>query len=105
MSDLRIENSSIEYVKVLVVTDTDPTANTVKMAIVPAKTDPTGFQTAAWVGTSTLVQGKYQTYARILVGTGSAIGALTEGIYDTYVEIVATPEDIILQANGTVTIY
>ena len=103
--EVRIENTSIEYLRATVTTDIDPTSNAVAIAVVATGAEPSGYQTAAWDGTAVAVGEKYRTKCKILVGTGSAIGALAAGRYDVYVKITATPETIVTLADGTLRIY
>lgn len=82
-----IPSTSIEYLHAPV-TGTFTTGMTVHMAIVIADSEPTSgdWKTAAWDGADG------DADAKILIGTGSSIGALTEGLYGVWVKITATPE-------------
>mgnify|MGYP000337737022 CR=1 FL=1 len=86
MTEVRIESTSLEYLTVTVLTEQDPTANTIQMCVVTTKAAPTGFQTAEWYTTPQPVGDKYKTKARVLVGPTSDIGTLTNGTYDTYLK-------------------
>lgn len=83
MQPTTIPSSSIEFVKVTVTGDWTVDMP-VSMAIVIADSEPVSgdYKTAAWDGTQ----------AKILIGTGSSVGALTEGLYGVWVKITATPE-------------
>lgn len=105
MSLVRIENTSTEYAYTKVTTLEDPTSNVVKAAVVANNAQPSSYVDAEWYGTPEQVQGKYITQARVLIGTGSDIGALATGLYDMYVRIIAAPENIITKAEGNIRIY
>lgn len=89
-----IPSTSVEYVHAPV-TGNFTTAMTVQMAVVIADSEPvTGdWKTAAWDG----VDGTAD--AKILIGTGSSIGALTEGVYGVWVKVTATPEIPVINAG------
>lgn len=88
-----ISVTSREYVKVPVIwtvagVSTDPTANAVELAFVTPQVDPV---TGDWkVGSWEALGGRY--WARLLVGPGSAYGALTKGNYSVWVRVTANPE-------------
>lgn len=84
---ITIPSTSIEYVHAPITGDFT-TSMTVQMAIITADTEPvTGdWKTAAWDGTDGNAD------AKILIGTGTSVGALTEGVYGVWVKITATPE-------------
>ena len=68
---------------------TDPTGFTVTMAVVATGVRPTAdsFKAATW---ATRTVGGYK--AKVLVGTGTSVGALTAGTYDVYAKVAASPE-------------
>jgi hypothetical protein len=105
MTELRIEDSSVEYINVTVTTDTDPVDNTVSMCVVNAGEEPSNYVTATWNGTATQVASKYRTKARALVGTGTDIGALQAGTYEVYIKVEASPETVVIKADGVIKIY
>lgn len=85
-----IPSSSVEYIKATV-TGNYTTSMAVVMAIVTADSEPVSadWKTAAWDVTD----------AKILIGTGSAVGALVEGLYDVWVKITATPEIPVIRSG------
>lgn len=105
MTEVRIEETSVQYLTANVITDEDPTAHTVQMCVVATGAEPSGYETAEWDGTATAVGNKYRTKCKILVGTGTDIGALEAGRYDVYVKVTATPETIVTLADGVLRIY
>jgi hypothetical protein len=68
---------------------TDPTSHTVSLAVVATGTRPTSgnFKAATWAASTV---GGYK--AKLLVGIGSAVGALAAGRYDVYAKVTASPE-------------
>lgn len=99
-----VDATSIEYVRVPVAAREDgaavnPTTSTVEMAVktsgVPSGGD---WKTAAWETDATTTPDTY--YARILVGTGTAIGALAAGdTYSVWVRITDSPETPVKRAG------
>lgn len=89
-----IPSTSVEYVKARVEGDYT-TAMTVHMAVVTADSEPVSgdWKTAAWDG----VDGAAD--AKILIGTGTLIGALTEGLYGVWAKVTATPELPVINAG------
>lgn len=82
-----IPSASVEYVHAPV-TGTFTTSMAVEMAVVTADHEPTSgdWHAASWDGDNG------DADAKILIGTGTAIGALTDGMYGVWVRITATPE-------------
>jgi hypothetical protein len=95
--DVRIPSSSVVLYRHRVSAAADPISNLVSMAVVPYDEEPEAadFKTAAWITEG----GAY--YAVALVGqVGTGIGALTEGIYRSWVKITATPEIPVLPSTN-----
>lgn len=95
--DVRIPSSSVVLYRHRVSAPADPTGNLVSMAVMPYGEEPAAgdFKTAAWLTEG----GAY--YAVILVGqVGTGIGALTEGIYRSWVKITAIPEIPVLESTN-----
>lgn len=95
--DVRIPSSSVVLYRHRVSAPSDPTSNLVSMAVMPYGVEPAAgdFKTAAWITEG----GAY--YAVALVGqTGTGIGPLTEGIYQSWVKITATPEIPVLPSTN-----
>ncbi len=91
---------SREYVQCAVFSGTadDPTTHPVRMAVSPAGQAPGTFASASWAS------GASSPTAQVLVGPGSAIGALTPGVYSVFVSIDASPEAPVLLAGGDLTV-
>lgn len=89
-----IPSSSVEYIKATIAGNY-LTSMAVTMAIVTADSEPVSgdWKTAAWDGTDG------DADAKILIGTGSPVGALVEGLYDVWVKITATPETPVIRSG------
>lgn len=90
MHIIRISSTSLEYVKARVSATNagvpvDMSSLPVAFAFPAPGTDPSTWYSGTWE----TVDGAY--YARCLIGTGGVV-ALTNGPYDVYVKITATPE-------------
>lgn len=95
MSDLRIPSTSVQYVQMRVDTTVNPTSNLVSMAVTPRGTEPVAgdFKTATWAAGT-----PYK--AQVLIGTGSSVGVLAEGVYQVWVKVTATPEIPVMQSTN-----
>lgn len=111
---VRIAASSVEYlwvpvrsVDILDDTARDISGTTPTVAIKAHGTDPDpgDYAAATWEpgGTRTIAGDAYYL-ARVLVGTGSDIGALTAGSWDVWVKVVDSPETPAELAD-TITVY
>lgn len=86
---LEISHLSVEYVKIPVTGPVELSSLTVEMAVLPQGEDPDSgdWETAAW----------FNSQASILIGSGTAIGALTKGVtYGIWVRITSLPETPVL---------
>lgn len=94
MAITAIPSSSREYLHVTVTGDYT-TAMPVEIAIVPYGIEPSDadWAPASWQGGQ----------ARILIGPGSAVGELDEGLYGVWVR-VTTPEEAPVLHSGTIKI-
>lgn len=94
---LEISTHSREYVKVLVKTDTDPTALPVEMAFVAQGLTPQGadWRAASWE----TEDGRY--YARCLVGPGGT-GTIPPGRRTAWVRVTGNPEIPTIRAGNLV---
>lgn len=93
--DVRIPSSSIVLYRHEVTAQDDPTSLPVSMAVMPYGEEPEAadFKTAAWLTENE------RHYAVVLIGqVGSGIGALTEGIYKSWVKVTDTPEIPVLES-------
>lgn len=90
----KISSLSVEYLKVPI-TSTLAAAEldglVVQLAVVPDGQEPvTGdWKTGTWIG----------THAAVLIGPGATI-TLTDGTYDVWVKITATPETPVLLSGS-----
>jgi hypothetical protein len=86
-----IPSSSVEYVSVPVTGDYTESM-TVQMAIVAYGVEPgtSDWKTAAWDDGN----------ARILLGAGTAVGELDEGMYGVWVKVTATGEAPVMYSGG-----
>ena len=94
MAVLQISSLSVEYVHVPITSNLDTgdlNDLTVQLAIVPDGQEPvTGdWKTGTWIG----------NHAAVLVGPGATI-TLTDGTYDVWVKITATPEVPVLLSGS-----
>jgi len=98
--DLRIPQSSKQYVYAPVTAASDPSSLPVSIAIVAVGVEPQAadFKTADWEpGTAK---------ARILVGPGSpVIGELAPGNYTVWVKVDGAVEDPVMKARNTLVIH
>lgn len=94
---------SREYVRVKVSAKedgsvVDPTSDTVTMAVVSGSVVAGDFKAASWETDATTTPDTY--YARVEIGPGSTVGALTAGTYNVYVKVVDNPEQPVLAAGS-----
>lgn len=90
MQDIRIESGSKQRVWMRVNTSvTDLSGIPVSMAVMPLGQDPEvgNFKTAAWKADLPFKA------AEVMVGPGSDVGALAEGVYKMFTKVTATPEE------------
>lgn len=99
MANLLVSALSLEKIDVAIAATTNPTGDTVQMAVALNYTNPTTWVPASWV----TVTGVY--YATVLIGPGSAIGALPVGQYQVWVKVTDNPEIPVLKSADTVTIF
>lgn len=95
--DVRIPSSSVVIYRQQVNAAEDPTELPVSMAVKPHDEEPEAadFKTAAWLSEN----GNY--YAVILIGqTGTGVGALSEGIYKSWVKVTDIPEIPVLESTN-----
>lgn len=94
MPMLAIPSASVEYLR-STITGTFTTSMPVEMAVVQADSEPDSgdWHAATWDGADG------DADAKVLIGTGSAIGALSDGLYDVWVRVTATPEVPVLYAG------
>lgn len=110
----RIAATSKEAVLVDHYTEADPTSSTVKFAFLATDADPPDIADAVWTAgtwsTSAVLQtrgehdGRYLTTARIVIGPGSSVGALTEGRWRVWTWIDGSTTDPVKRA-GDIVIY
>lgn len=110
----RIAATSKEAVLVDHYTEADPTGSAVKFAFLATTADPPDisdnvwtagtWSTAAELQTSGEHDGRYLTTARIVIGPGSAVGALTPGRWRVWTWIDAAATDAV-KRSGDLVIY
>lgn len=103
---LSISSLSTQYIQVPVTAlesglPVNPTSNTVSIAFVLGRLNPVtaDWQTGTWQTSS--VNGQY--FAQVLVGPDGAV-TLTEGAWTVWLQVVASPETVIIQ-TGSLVVY
>ncbi|MEV4424054.1 hypothetical protein AB0K23_01495 [Streptomyces sp. NPDC049602] len=88
-----MDRSSLEELLTPIVSASDPTAYSVRVAVLPDgdRPDPTDWHVAAW----RTIDGT--PHASLLVGPGGAV-QLGPGVYRTWIEITAPPEKPIVSS-------
>lgn len=99
MTDLRIPQSSKQYIYAPVSSTTSPTSLPVSIAIVLRTLEPQSadYEAADWEPDT--------TKARILIGPGSTVGELAPGTYTVWVKIDGAVEDPVIKAPNYLVIY
>lgn len=93
----RISSLSKEYVIVQV--DTSPGGQTLSIGTAsvefafPASGEPLTWFTGEWQTVS------QQNYARVLVGPGSTVGVLPDGVYTVWIRVSQNPETVVRPAG------
>lgn len=87
------------FVEVTTTATTDPTSDTVQVAVAPTYTQPATWVTGTWVKQAGVF------FISVLIGPGSTLGALTAGIYNVWVKVTDNPEVPVMRATDTLTIY
>jgi hypothetical protein len=97
--DLRIPQTSKQYIYAPVASTTSPTSLPVSIAIVPRDEEPetADFKTADWEPST--------TNARILIGPGSTVGELSAGSYRVWVKVDGAVEDPVILVPNYLVIY
>jgi hypothetical protein len=98
--DLRIPQTSKQYIYAPVSSATSPTSLAVSIAIVPRDEEPEAgdFKTADWEPST--------TKARILIGPGSpVVGELPAGNYRVWVKVDGPVEDPVILVPNYLVIY
>lgn len=96
--DIRIPSTSTQLVQMRITADVDPTATLVSMAVMPLGVEPEAahFKTASWVPDQTSSPYRCQ----VLIGPGSTVGELDEGVYRLWAKVTAIPEVPVLPATN-----
>lgn len=97
----RINSLSKEYVVVQVSTNPGGAAINTAVATVEFAFITEG-EPSSWTSGEWTTSGQ-NTYARILVGTGSTVGALANGTYTVWLRISQTPE-VVVRPAGTLVV-
>lgn len=99
MPDLRIPQSSKQYIYAPISATTSPTSLPVYIAIVAVGVEPqtADFKVADWEPST--------TKARLLIGPGSTLGELPAGNYAVWVKIDGSVEDPVIRVPNTLVIH
>jgi hypothetical protein len=84
-------SSTVEYVPALV-TGTFTESTPVHMAVIPYDIEPDtdDWKTAVWDG----------SHAKVKIGTGTAVGALDEGLYGVWVKVTTADETPVIPSGS-----
>jgi hypothetical protein len=81
----------------------DLSDNVVEFAFTTGSVDPTVWRTGDW---ETVVENGATTYyARVLIGPGSTVGALTAGTYKVWVKITDSPEVPVIRIEERLQVF
>lgn len=103
---MRLHRDSTEFVHVTVSADVDLGDQAVALAFPLRGTQPEDWYPAVWVGSTSMVNGKYTRDCRVLVGPEAGVlgPALDVGTYTVYAHLTDNPEVPVL-VSGTLSVF